>query len=221
MVQAYLKNSPYVVTFEVNGQAAVDRYAGTDFDLIIMDIRMPVMDGLEATSAIRGLERERGTAPIPILALTANACLQDLEKSIGAGCNGHLTKPISKRTLLDAIEKYRRQPAPAAAANLESHEPIRIEMPTDVADIVPRYLATRKKEIAEMNEILAASDFDSLSRLGHNLKGTAMGYGFPDLVWMGCELEQSANQMDRATLHTRIAELSNYLDRVELVSQRC
>jgi CheY-like chemotaxis protein len=199
----------------------VERFNSADFDLILTDLRMPVMDGLAATRAMRALERERGAAPIPIIVLSANACLQDIEKSMDAGCNVHLTKPISKLTLIGAIEKHRRQPESAAASQSGSCEPISIEMPTDIEDLVPGYLAARRREIGEMNEILAASDFASLSRLGHNLKGTASGYGFPDLVWLGCELEPSANQMDRETLHTRITELGNYLDRVKLIPQPC
>ena len=89
-------------------------------------------------------------------------------------------------------------------------------MPPELEDIVPGYLASRRKEVSEMTELLAASDFEGLSVLSHNLKGTARGYGFPDLVQMGAALEHSANQMDRGTLSTQITDLDNYLQRVEL-----
>jgi len=128
LVQVYLKGSPYQLTFEEDGKAAVDRFATSDFDLILMDVQMPVMDGLAATRAIRALERERATPSIPIIALTANASLQDIERSRNAGCNAHLSKPISKLGLLSAIEKY-RQLKPVEMAQSESFEPIRIEMP--------------------------------------------------------------------------------------------
>jgi PAS domain S-box-containing protein len=72
------------------------------------------------------------------------------------------------------------------------------------------------KDLAEMAELLAASDFERLSLLSHNLNGTARGYGFPDLVRMGSALEHSANQMDSGTLRAQIADLGNYLQRVEL-----
>jgi len=98
-------------------------------------------------------------------------------------------------------------------------EPIRIEMPVGLEDIVPGYLANRRKEVFEMIELLSASDFERLSRLGHNLKGTARGYGFPDLVALGVALERSADQKDSATLRTRMTDLGNYLDRVQLVAK--
>ena len=108
LVEAYLRASPYLLTFEEDGKAVVDRFAASDFDLILMDVHMPVMDGLAATRAIRVLERESGAAPIPIVALTADASLQDIERSANAGCNAHLSKPISKVEVLCAIEKFRR-----------------------------------------------------------------------------------------------------------------
>jgi CheY-like chemotaxis protein len=124
LVQAYLKGSPYQVTFETDGKAGVDRFASSDFDLILMDVLMPVMDGLEATRAIRAIELEHGHPPVPIVALTANASLQDIEKSVEAGCNAQLSKPISKVRLLSAIEKYRRRPESPEMVEAETLGPI-------------------------------------------------------------------------------------------------
>ena len=109
LVQAYLKASPYHLTFEENGKAAVDRFANSDFDLILMDMHLPVMDGLAATRAIRSLERALSAPSIPIIALSADFSLEDIERSHVAGCDAHLAKPILKVELLGAIEKYRRQ----------------------------------------------------------------------------------------------------------------
>jgi len=216
LIQAYLKSSPYHLTFEEDGKATVDRLATGDFDLILMDVRMPVMDGLTATRAIRASERKLGTVPIRIIALTANASSDDVERSRNAGCDAHLSKPVSKRDLLNAIEKFRRPLELMETTQLVHRDPIKIAMPQELEDIVPGYLMNRRREVSEMIELLAASDFERLSVLSHNLKGTARGYGFPDLVQMGSALERSANQMDRGTLRTQITDLGNYLERVEL-----
>jgi len=217
LVQVYLKGRPYELTFEQDGKAAVDRFAASgDFDLILMDVRMPVMDGLAATRAIRELERLGGAAPVPILALTAKAGMQDIEMSAAAGCNAHLSKPISKIELLDAIEKYRRHPE---RTELAQPVALSIEMPAGFEDIVPGYLANRKREVLEMAELLAASDFERLSSLAHNLKGSARGYGFPDLVRLGAALEESADRKDGGALRGQMTELGNYLDRVHLVAK--
>ena len=73
-----------------------------------LDIQMPVMDGLTATQVIRALEKERGRNPVTIIALTANAHQRDVERSLQAGCNSHLSKPVSKVALLHAIEDLER-----------------------------------------------------------------------------------------------------------------
>ena len=92
-------------------------------------------------------------------------------------------------------------------------------MPAGFEDIVPGYLANRKLEVFEMGELLAASDFERLSELAHNLKGTARGYGFPDLVHLGAALEESADQRDSGSLRAQMTELGNYLDRVHLIAK--
>lgn len=113
LVQIYLNGGPYQLTFEEDGQAAVDRFAAMDFDLILMDIQMPVLDGLAATRSIRAVERERGKGSTQILALTANDSTQAKQASSHAGCNAHLTKPISRFELLTAIEKHLSLKPPA------------------------------------------------------------------------------------------------------------
>ena len=119
LIEVYLKSRPYHLTFEGDGRAAMNRLAEADFDLILMDVQMPEMDGLAATRAIRAIERERNAHPIPILAMTANASPQDVENSASAGCNAHLSKPVSRMDLFRAIEKYRRQGSPSTASAVE------------------------------------------------------------------------------------------------------
>jgi len=106
LIKAYLKQQPLVVVEAEDGAVAVQRYAEGGIDLVLMDVQMPVMDGYAATQAIRTLERERGWARVPVVALTANAVKEDVARSRAAGCDDHLTKPIKKQTLLDAIEGH-------------------------------------------------------------------------------------------------------------------
>jgi two-component system, sensor histidine kinase and response regulator len=142
-----MKDSPHLLTFAEDGKVAVAHFAASDFDPILMDIQMPVMDGLTAARAIRAIERARGVASTPIVALTANAGPQDVERSRDAGCNDHLSKPISKHTLLSLIEEYSIPVKPQGIAALGSLEPIMIEVPPGLEDIVPGYLAARREEL--------------------------------------------------------------------------
>jgi PAS domain S-box-containing protein len=207
LLQAYMKGSSHRLTFAEDGKAAVDQFGAADFDLILMDMQMPVMDGLTATRAIRAMERARGVTSIPIIALTANARGQDVEISREAGCTAHLSKPISKQKLLSVIEEYRRK-----------SEPIRIQMPAGLDGIVPGYLSARREEVPEMIELLAASDFERLAVLGHNLKGNGAAYGFAELTRLGDALEQSAKEGDHGALRAQLSELKQYLDQVQLLA---
>jgi two-component system sensor histidine kinase/response regulator len=106
LIRAYLKNTPYEVDEAEDGEIAVSKFKAQAYSLVLMDVQMPVMDGYAATQAIRAWEQAQGKPPTPIVALTAHAIKEDIERSKAAGCTAHLTKPIKKATLLQAIEQY-------------------------------------------------------------------------------------------------------------------
>jgi CheY-like chemotaxis protein len=106
LLQEFLKSAQFKLTFTENGKLAVETARAQGFDLILMDIQMPVMDGLTATRLIRELEVKEGLAPIPILALTGNTRKADIDLSLGAGCNAHILKPVSKPGLLTSIQQH-------------------------------------------------------------------------------------------------------------------
>ena len=111
LVQSYLKSTPYQVDVAEHGGVAVEQFKQGHYDVILMDMNMPVMDGYEATRAIRAWEQEQDLAETQIIALTALALKEEGEKILDAGCNAHLTKPIKRQTLLEvlhACEGYRR-----------------------------------------------------------------------------------------------------------------
>jgi len=101
-----------VIEVAENGALAFEKCQTQSFDLVLMDVQMPVMDGYTATKAIREWERTRGCPPVPIIALTAHARQEDVETSKAAGCTAHLTKPIKKTTLLSAVSEYARHEVP-------------------------------------------------------------------------------------------------------------
>jgi CheY-like chemotaxis protein len=106
LVEAYLKKMPYKIDIAENGQIAVEKFLSGKYDLVLMDMQMPVMDGYAATKVIRGWERENGVSGTPVIALTAHALKEDEQKSLDAGCTAHLTKPIKKARLLEAIQEF-------------------------------------------------------------------------------------------------------------------
>jgi two-component system, sensor histidine kinase and response regulator len=109
LIRSYLKKELCEIDHAENGQAALERFQGGHYQLVLMDMHMPVMDGYTATQHIRQWERRHGQQPIPILALTAFGMKEEEQKSLNAGCTAHLVKPIRKATLLAAIAHYARR----------------------------------------------------------------------------------------------------------------
>ncbi|MGH7781332.1 MAG: PAS domain S-box protein [Candidatus Binataceae bacterium] len=103
LVEAYLKRTPYRLEMAENGQVAYDKFVGGNIDVILMDIQMPVLDGYGAVRMIRRFEAENNLARTPIIALSASALDESVRHSIDAGCDLHVSKPVKRATLLDAI----------------------------------------------------------------------------------------------------------------------
>lgn len=106
LIKAYLKKTGYEIDEAENGQMAFDMYRDGRYDLVLMDVQMPVMDGHAATRAIRSFEKENDLTSAPIIALTAHASKEEIDKCKMAGCDSHVAKPIKKSTLLDTLNTY-------------------------------------------------------------------------------------------------------------------
>ena len=111
LMNAYLRNTQYQVDVAENGEVAVRRFVAGQYDLVLMDIQMPVMDGYTATKMIRQWEMEQGVIATPIIALTACARKEDVDNCLAAGCTAHVSKPVKKHALLKAIQEHTRKVA--------------------------------------------------------------------------------------------------------------
>ena len=103
-----LTSEGFVLEWAENGQECVEKFQSSEphtYDAILMDLRMPVMNGFEATEAIRAMERE-DAADIPIIAMTADAFTDDIKKCLECGMNGHAAKPLNMPELLRMLQKY-------------------------------------------------------------------------------------------------------------------
>ena len=106
VVQVMLEKRGHRVVVASNGREALEALRKDAFDLVLMDVQMPEMDGLEATRALRDLERVSGRH-LPVIALTAHAMKGDRDRCLAAGMDGYLSKPIPAADLLQTIETYR------------------------------------------------------------------------------------------------------------------
>jgi CheY-like chemotaxis protein len=106
LFRAYLKKLPCQVEIAENGALGVEKFTSGNFDLVIMDMQMPVMDGHTATRLIRKWEKDQGREPTPIVVLTANTLSEMAQVSLAAGCTVHMTKPIQKAKFIEIIAQY-------------------------------------------------------------------------------------------------------------------
>jgi CheY-like chemotaxis protein/HPt (histidine-containing phosphotransfer) domain-containing protein/anti-sigma regulatory factor (Ser/Thr protein kinase) len=203
LMEHYLRDEPVQLRIAVNGQEALDAIQeGEQFDLILMDINMPVMDGYTATRLIRAWQHAKGSST-PIVALSADAMREAVSASLEAGCVAHVAKPVDRETLLKTIRRF----AARRAANPELGRAIPVS--DEVMALVPQYLASKEGQIEEARAALVSRDFGPIRRFGHNLKGTGRGYGFPPIEELGKEIERAAAQANAS----RIAEQLDALHR--------
>ena len=202
LIEAYLKASGYGADVARNGQIAFDKFTSGTYDIVLMDVQMPIMDGYSAARRIRQWESDNGATPVPILALTAHALPEEVRKSFDAGCTAHLTKPIRKATLIAAIEE---------------HTMGLVRVLPSLAALVPGFLDGRRRDIVTIAAALQCSDFDGVRILGHNMKGSGAGYGFNRITEIGASLEQAAGRRAPEAIRTQSAELVRYLDGLHVV----
>lgn len=106
LMAAFLRNTPYKLDSAENGRVAVEMFKARRYDLVLVDVNMPVLSGYEAVAAMRAWELEHGIGTTPIVALTGRAMVEDRARSLKAGCNGHLTKPLRRDVLIEAISHF-------------------------------------------------------------------------------------------------------------------
>jgi CheY-like chemotaxis protein len=211
LILAYLPKNIRRVDIAENGAIAVELFQKNRYDVVLMDVEMPVMDGYTATRAIRRVESAKGAPTTPVLALTAHAAAELTATAIEAGFTELLTKPIRKGTLLEALGRYRPRSVSDAPTARE-----RVLVEPGMEDVVPRYLNKRRAEIPLYRKALGDSNFEAIRNLGHKMKGTGAGYGFQILTDLGDALESAAKRVDAAEIQVKIDELAQYLDAVEL-----
>ncbi|HAZ08251.1 MAG TPA: hybrid sensor histidine kinase/response regulator [Elusimicrobia bacterium] len=207
VILAYLQNTGHSLDIAENGEAAVEKCKAVAYDLVLMDLQMPVMDGLTATRIIRSWESENGRAPTPIVALTAHALKGEIEKSLGAGCNAHITKPIYKDVLLKTIRRHARAPADAGKIHADVDPALR--------RLLPRFLQNREEDVAAIEDALQKRDYALIHDIGHRVKGIG-GFDFMPLYKMGTSLEKGADAKSPAIIRECVEDMKHFLSRIEL-----
>jgi CheY-like chemotaxis protein len=180
------------VTVAGKGREALALHERERFDVVLMDVQMPDIDGLEVTSAIR--EREKAGAPrTPIVAMTAHAMTGDRERFLAAGMDEYVSKPIRADDLLDAIDRVVGPSGDGAGDRPVLDRSAALakvrNRPSLLRDLIRIFLEDAPKYLAEMRQGLASRDRATLSRAGHTLKGSSVYLGAESVTRQAAEIE--------------------------------
>ncbi len=205
-----LTDAGFVVDLADNGQIALDKVRAADYDLVLMDMQMPVMDGVTATREIR---KEKRFKDLPVVAMTANAMQGDRDRCLAAGMNDHVAKPIEPENLWKALLKWIKPRHPAAAIEVKQPVALDVELPSgidglDIANglrrvlgkkslylsMLRKFIVGQKSATAEILKALEGNDWDSAERLAHTLKGVSGNIGATYLQQLAEKLETAIKE---------------------------
>lgn len=210
LLQLCLTRGGYQVDISEDGRSAVEMFRAGGYDAVVMDIQMPVLDGLAAVALMRDCERAEKRAPVPILALTANTEPSDLKRCLEAGFTATVRKPFGREELLAAVAKrLSEMPEPGGR--------IVVNADPEFADLIPQFLANARRESEAMRGAVEVGDFRLIAASSHKLTGAGASFGFPPLSEEARRVELAAKAGDAAGVSRHLEALRVYLDRVSVV----
>jgi signal transduction histidine kinase/DNA-binding response OmpR family regulator len=204
LIKTFLVAAGATVEIVGDGQLAVEaalaaRAAGNPFDVILMDMQMPVLDGYSATSKLR----QTGYAE-PIVAITAHAMAGDRERCESAGCDDYLSKPVDRALLAATVARFAGRAKTTAEPLVSTFGD-----DADMAEIVRQFVRGLQERSSAILRASRASDVETLTRLAHQLRGAAGGYGFPRITEAAAEVEDALIAgHDRLTVESRAEALA-------------
>lgn len=207
LIAMYLHKMGARISIVENGEQAVNAVLSNQFDLVLMDMQMPVMDGIEATKILRQ-KGYRG----PIVALTANTMKEDKQACINAGCNEFISKPVNRQIFIEMLKKYLHKQAivhddqtPIVSSLLEE-EP-------DLIDLVESFIAKLPGIVGGLREAMLKGDWEYLKHHSHDLKAVGGGLGFPQITKVAAKIEF-------AMAKKNIQEVDTLLDELDALTKR-
>ncbi|MCC9606261.1 response regulator [Blastopirellula sp. JC732] len=230
LVTSLLKKRGHIVVEAHNGRESLEKFRDDDFDVILMDVQMPIMDGLQTTAAIRQIEREEDYEPTPIIAMTAHAMQGDREKCLGAGMDAYISKPIDIDDLLATLESLANDFNNHMNGENESNrieirpqeEPLQLEATLDrlggdlelFRDFVEFYDEDAKALLENLADAARTKDVRRLERVAHSLKGLAGNVGGEAAATAAAKVEEAARSGNLEESQGMIASLTSELDRL-------
>ncbi|MCP4133506.1 MAG: PAS domain S-box protein [bacterium] len=202
-----------------NGEEAVDKFRNNTYDLILMDVHMPVMDGIEATRQLLSMEKQEKRIHTPIVALTADAISGDREKLINQGMDDYLSKPINTTRLIKILQLYLHQDTIE-----KNKDEIPYELHAAASDmgvkvnvlkkLLIKFLTGTERYTTAIQQRLEQNSYEAVFQEAHKLKGAALNLRLEQLAALSLELEKNAkikNNIDSFLILDKIVEEINRL----------
>ncbi|MBF0152595.1 MAG: response regulator [Magnetococcales bacterium] len=227
----------FQVETALHGVEALEKHARTDYDLIFMDMQMPEMDGLEATQHIRQREAQTGKTPVPIIAMTANAMVEDRGRCIQAGMNDHLAKPIRMTTLEAILRQWlpghgdpidrsspRKETTAAIAGETDAGEALSQEFlrllysslemfPGRAREVMKIFLQSLTERVASLQNGLETANPEVVYQAAHSLKSQCAQLG-------ALPLADLVGQLERFGRERSLAKAAPVFQQVQMESDR-
>jgi CheY-like chemotaxis protein len=224
-----LTDAGLVVDLAEDGQIALDKLAAGDYDIVLMDILMPVMDGVTATRTLRLDPRWQR---LPVVAMTANAMQADRERCLAAGMNDHIAKPIEPEALWKTLLKWvkpRHAPSTPEAGNktvddlsflpgidgLDAFNGLRRVLGKKAlyGSMLRKFITGQKSVVVEISGALQENSWENAERLAHTLKGVAASIGATEVASLATQLEAELREhQPRPQIEARLQQLATPLD---------
>ena len=190
LLRLYLEKMGVNLSIAHNGKQAFNMAMENNYDLVLMDVQMPIMDGLEATKRLRNENYKT-----PVIALTANAMTEDRDRCLKAGCNDFLSKPVNRNNLYSVLAKYLSQ-ADDSIPDLTPIYSTLLEEEPELIDIVGKFIENLPEIIGKLTRAAEKSDWQETASITHQVKGVGGGYGFPQLTELAAKIEFQLDNED-------------------------
>ncbi len=177
-----------------NGEIAVDKALRNSYDLVLMDMQMPKMDGLEAMKILRKNNFQK-----PIISLTANARKQDRENCRNAGCDNFISKPIDRQEFYSVLGKY---------LGGEKNNNVK-SLDNSLDDISRKFVASLPEWLEEIKQAYTDDNNDSVAKLLHKMKGMGGSFGYPTLTDYSLELEELLEASNTQLFKSKFNDMEN------------
>jgi CheY-like chemotaxis protein len=205
----------------ISGREAVAAWRTAKFDLILMDVEMPDMDGLAATAEIRASERALGRRETPIVAMTARALSEDRERCLAAGMNGYVTKPIRSKTLFDTIESCARPKPPGTPPRGENQMTMEADLGAVLAaveddralagELLDAFILDARSRLQELHAKAGALDAAGMQAAAHSIKGAAGSLALDGIASIAARAESAARAREEAEAAALLRPLDGHL----------